>query len=219
MSYLIFNMWILWVWIFHALKEAKELDRNEFRKRSHIPFCLPSCSTQSVLLAILSVAIRPSYLILLCQKHYVPCGCAKPGHWPALCSWTMGQTAESESWYIHKNSTYEYYSATVINKEAVDGSTPMMCTIQPHFCTCLIVLVLVHSRWRHAYCVFALCLFCNEFVWLFMVLWLCLCICVLYVCLSVNVTMFVFVFLCVLLFMWAYVPLCFLVCVCGFNFV
>ena len=63
------------------------------------------------------------------------------------------------------------------------------------FCSCPIVLILVHSRWQHAYGVFEQFLFCSDFMWLFVIVWMCLCICVLYVCLSVNVIVFVFVFL------------------------
>lgn len=93
-----------------------------------------------------------------------------------------------------KTRTYEYRSATDTNMEASYGNRPHDVHNTATFCACPIVLVTVHSRRRQAYCVFALCLFCNDFMWLSVVVWMCLCICVLYVCLSVNVSVFVFVF-------------------------
>jgi len=107
----------------------------------------------------------------------------------------MEQAAEAEKWYIHRKRTYDYRSATDINVEASDGNRPSDVYNTATFCACPIVLVIVHSRWRQAYCVFALCLFCNDFTWLSAVVYMCLCICVLYACLSVNVSVFLFVFL------------------------
>ena len=74
-------------------------------KHSYIPFRLPSYSTQSVLPAILSVAIRPSDLVLLCQKYYVPV---------AALNLDIGQHCVHGQWSRPLNQRTDIYIKTVL---------------------------------------------------------------------------------------------------------
>jgi hypothetical protein len=93
-------------------------------QHSHIPFHFQSYSIQPVLPVTLSATVTPSNLLLLCRRHYVHCDCAKAGHWPASCYWTMEQAAESENLNRYEWDTHEYQSTTDENTEGDDRIIP-----------------------------------------------------------------------------------------------
>jgi hypothetical protein len=67
-----------------CISKAKDLNRKEFMKYSHTPFHLPSYTMQPVLRETVSVAVRPSGLVLLCQKYDV--------------HWTLASIILSDVW-------------------------------------------------------------------------------------------------------------------------